>query len=260
MEEISQDVEHLRAFALKIRSDRKLSALIDDMYEAADDWADYGDLILKNSDRTDFPGRTRQEADHLESLIAYYGEDLTGNPEFATILAIGQRFIERGKRRKLNPDGYLSALRFIRESFSFLEQDFGFCLRDAQLTGAKYATDHLIIDLDLPTEHGSWCWIRTLDEKPDSFEIETLLFQAGHFETLVLPPGTTITTEAQVEAWFRKVAAIFREHGSDLLANKPGAIERLKAASIERDRLHVEECERLWRFEHPGEPLPTFPS
>ena len=260
MEQVNRDIRYLRAFAAKIEPNRKLSALLDDMYEAADDWANFGEVLIENSDKTDFPARTQQEIDRLRSLTRFYRDELTENDEFAPILQIGQRLVEHGRERKLNPDGYLGAVRIIRKKFSFLEHEFGFCCKKCQLSEAEYVADHLAIALDLPSEYGSWCWIKTLGNEPDSFQVETLLFQAGHPEILVLPPGVAITTEAQVESWFTKIAAILCEHGSDLLANKPGALERLKAASVERERLYVKECERLWRLEHPGEPLPTVPS
>ena len=77
-----------------------------------------------------------------------------------------------------------------------------------------------------------------------SFDLEDLLFMAGRSVSLALPPGQEITTEADVQAWFNTVADILRRYGTDVLADRPGAFERLAAAARERERLYIEECER----------------
>lgn len=71
------------------------------------------------------------------------------------------------------------------------------------------------------------------------------MFMDGVSTSLALPPGQEFTTEADLQAWFSTVADILRRHGSDVLADRPGAFERLAQASAERDRLIGEECERL---------------
>ena len=260
MEKINADITRLRSLAAKVEPGRTASGMLNDMFEAAEQWADLGDLLLKNSPLTDFPGRIQQEIELIEELRSLYKSTSEENGEILEILEIGSRLISIGTQRKLDPDGYLRSCRIIRERFSFLEYDFGFHLKTCVISTAEYAADHLSIELNLPGRYGSECWIKAVGEEQERLEIDDLLFRDGRIENLALPLGLEITTEAQVDAWFTKIAAILYEHGSDLLGNKPGAVERLKAASIERDHLYVKECERLWRLEHPGEPLPTFPS
>ena len=76
----------------------------------------------------------------------------------------------------------------------------------------------------------------------------------GQIESLALPLGHEFKSEADVQAWFTTLADILRQYGSEVLADRPDAFERLAQASAERDRLYVQECERLHALANSGGP------
>ena len=254
--EIEQSVARLKTLCLKLASGRDID-IINDMYEAAWDWRTLGESLIEAKGH-DLSGRVQQEVELFEKLRSHYGAKLAENPDYIEIMAIGEGIIEIGKRYKPPPDGYLGSARIIRETFAFLTSEFGMVPGTAPDASCNYASDHVKLELSLPNHAGAFCWIEPLDGSGRSFQLEQVLFMGGRFESLALPQGEKITTEAQVQAWFTTVANILRQYGSDLLANKPGAFEQLAEAAAERDRLIGEEGERLWRLEHPGEPIPTF--
>ena len=249
METISQDIETLRALAAKLEPSRNESGLANDMFEAADDWRNFGEGILEfpAEEGWDLSGRTQQEVELFGDLRAYYGDALYQNPDYVAVMGVGARLIALAKQLKPHPDGPLGSHRIIRETFAFLSSEFGLMPGTTPGTRWTYTSDRVRVELELPMHYSSMCKIIDLADPPRyeySFDLEDLLFMAGRSVSLALPPGQEITTEADVQAWFNTVADILRRYGTDVLADRPGAFERLAAAARERARLYIEECER----------------
>ncbi len=243
---IIRDVEALRTLAAKLEPGRKDSAIVNDMFEAADGWRDLAERLIRNTGRTDFPGRMQQEVELFARLQAFYREALLTNPDYSSIMQAGERVIAEGKKRRLDPDGYLGSLKIIRQTFAFLESGFGLTLVRELLTEAEYESGRISVRLDLPTEYDSSCQLKQLSDPARAFALEDLLFMGGRSVSLALPQGQEITTEADVQAWFTTVADVLRQYGSDVIADRPGAFDRLGEAAAERERLYIEECERLY--------------
>lgn len=112
-------------------------------------------------------------------------------------------------------------------------------------TSADYTSGRVRVSLEWPDRISSACTIEQRNDPTQRFWLEDILFMAGKFVSLALPPGQTISSEADVQAWFNTVADIPRSHGASLLAGQPGAFARLAETSAERERLIIEECERL---------------
>ena len=155
------------------------------------------------------------------------------------------RVIAAARQRKPHPDGYLGSKRILRQTFAFLQSDFDLTPGPEPEDMWDYASNRVCVHLDLPTEFSSWCRITQASDPSTDYSLEDLLFMGGRSVSLALPPGQAITTEAEVQAWFTTVADVLRQYGSDVLADRPGAFERLAKAAAERERLYVEECERL---------------
>lgn len=230
----------------KLEPGRKDSGIVNDMFEAADDWKNFGRMMMEMpaEEGYDFSGRMEQEIELLESLKAFYGVKLEQHPDYAEIMELGAVIIAMAKQRKPHPDGVLGSIKIVRETFAFLQPEFG--LVPCPDLMWNYASDQVCVSLDLVTQYDSSCRIKQLSNPDRVFELEDLLFMDGISASLTLPPGQKIATKDDVQAWFTTVANILRQHGSDVLADRPGAFERLAKAADERERLYIEECERLY--------------
>lgn len=255
---IEHKVEALVALAAKLEPLRDDTPLANDMFEAAADWADFGRMQLEKPEEEnwDLTGRMRQEEELVASLKDYYGKQMYENPDYARVMEIGAYLIAACKQRRIHPDGWNGILRVLRDTFAFLTSEFGMRPGPGTEGAFEYTSERLEVSLNLPNHYDSRCRLTRVSDPSRRFELEDLLFMDGMSTSLALPPGQEFATEADVQAWFTTVADILRRHGSDVLADKPDAFERLAQASAERERLHNEECERLWKLANPGKPLP----
>ena len=255
---IAHEVDVLVALAAKLEPLRNDTPLVNDMFEAAADWANFGQMQVEKPEEEnwDLTGRMQQEEELIASLKDYYGKQMYENADYARVMEIGAHLIATCKQRRTHPDGWNGILRVLRDTFAFLTSEFELKPGSGFDGAFDYTSDRVSVMLGLPDHLGSSCYIKQISDPSLDFAIENLLFMDGISTSLALPPGQEFTTEADVQAWFDTVADILRRHGSDVLADKPGAFERLAQASAERDRLHTEECERLWRLANPGKPLP----
>lgn len=245
-------VEALTQLAKRIEPDRKNAAIINDMFEAADDWKNFGRLMM------DYPaeqgynvsGRTQQESELFDELQAAYGPQIKANANYTKIREYGSQLIAAGRLLKPHPDGVYGSHRVARQLFGFLTTEYGLKPGyNGDLLG--YASADVYVGLRFATTFRSEVEIRQLPRPSDSYSLEELLFMGGRSVSLTLPPGQTIENEADVRAWLTTVAAILQEYGADVLANRAGAFDRLAAASAERDRLIIEENDRLYGAQQP---------
>ena len=247
MEMISRDLETLTKLAAKLLPRRNESGLANDMYEAADDWRHLAKSLVEDDGRMMFEAVVQQDEDLWAELRLLYGEALAENSDYASVMAIGARVIAEGKQRKTRPDSFAGQLlQIIPRTFAFLTTEYGLRPGDGPEGTFNYASDRVSVSLDLPTAFDSWCRLKRMSGPATDFTLEDLLFMAGKSASLVLPPGQTIDTAEDIQAWFTTVADILRRYGADVLADKPGAFDRLAKAAAERDRLIGEENERLY--------------
>ncbi len=248
------EIKELADLAEKLKPYRKYKPIVNDMFEAADDWKNFGQLQIERVEQEgwDLTGRMQQEEELLGRLRSFYGEAIDKDPDFARIMELGARLITACKQRKVDPDGWLGIVKVLRRTFAFLTSEFGLRPGPGPDGAFDYSSDRVAISLDLPNQLGSDCWIKQVSEQGSGFTLECLLFMGGRTESLARPPGHEFKSEADVQAWFTTVADILRRYGSDVLADRPGAFERLAQASAERDRLIGEECERLYGSGQPG--------
>ena len=245
MERVTQCIDVLVALAAKLEPGRNDSGIVNDVFEAAEDWKGLGRLVLEDKGY-DIAGRLKQEVESLEGLRNFYGAELDQNPDFARVMELGAQMIAAAKQYEPPRDGYLGAVRIIRQTFAFLQTEFGLVPGQAHGMSWNYASDRVCVHLSLPNRISSWCQLKRPNDPSYGYELEDLLFMGGRSVSLALPPGQMIASEADVQAWFTTVADILRQYGSDVLADRPGAFERLAQAAAKRERRYVEECERLY--------------
>lgn len=99
METIAQSVEALRTLAASFEPGRKDSALVNDMFEAADDWRGFGEPLLKDGGRGRFSERVRQERELHATLRGFCSLVIKNNPGHARLMEPGARLIAEGKQR-----------------------------------------------------------------------------------------------------------------------------------------------------------------
>ena len=249
------NIKELAELATKIKPYRKYKPIVNDMFEAADDWKNFGQLQIERAEQEgwNLTGRMEQEEELLGRLQRFYGEAIDKDADFARIMELGARLIAACKQSKVDPDGWLGIVKVLRRTFAFLTPEFGLRPGPGPDGAFDYSSDRVAIRLGLPNQCCSGCWIKQVSEQGFGSSLECLLFMCGRTESLALPPGHEFRSEADVQAWFTTVADMLRRYGSDVLADRPGAFERLAQASAERDRLIGEECERLYGSGQPGD-------
>ncbi len=245
MERLARNIDTLARLAAKLKPARNDQPIINDMFEAADDWRNLGNSLLKDNGHN-LSGRVQQEEELVAALQAFYGKALQQDLDYAAVMDLGGQIIAEGKQRKYDPDGYLGSVKIVRETFAFLQSEFGLVPGQELRSLWNYKLDRVCVSLSLPSEYDWSCRVKRLIDQSTSFDLEDLLFMAGRSVSLALPPGQAIASLVDVQAWFTTVADILRQYGSDVLADRPGAFERLAQAEAERERLQNEENERLY--------------
>lgn len=98
---IQEAMATLAAFADELRPARSTDALANDLYEAADDWRNLGELVLQDSDRTDFQRRAQQEVALMTQLRAVMAQRFGRQPtRYEPLFEAGETLIQAALRRK----------------------------------------------------------------------------------------------------------------------------------------------------------------
>ena len=246
MEVTKQVVESLRAFAAALKPTRNDASVINDMFEAADDWRGFAESLTRTEPGLDPRPRARQEQELFDALASAYSEAIAANPAYAEIMRLGALLIREGKSRVPHPDGYLGSKRIVRHTFQFLQDTYGFVPKQDDLSVAIYISDQTQVMLRTPPQVYAPIALENLSKPGITFVLEDVLFMAGQPVPLFPEDPPPVTTEAEVEALFAGAAAALQRYGGDQLANPPGALDPLAAAAAERERRYVAECERLF--------------
>lgn len=239
-------IDALRTLADALRSSRNDAPVVNDMFEAADDWRNFAESLTRADPGLDFRFRAQQEQQLFDDLVSSYGEAIAANSSYAEIMRLGALLIHEGKSRVPHPDGYLGSKRIVRQAFQFLQRIYGFVPTQDDLSLATYIAGQVQVTLNLPPGGCAPLAMKDLSKPGVTYVLEDILFMAGQPVPLFPEDPPSVTTEAEAEALFAGIAASLRRYGGDLLANKPGAFARLADAAAERERRYVEACERLY--------------
>ncbi len=239
----------------KLRLRESKSGIVRDMREAADDWRILGEYMLEAHASEDLSGIMESERESHAGLQSYWGDALLADPDYGKILDLGAKLIAECSKREYHPDGYLGSKRTVREAFAFLISDYG--MHTSEDEPFNYVSPHLLVQLRFPGGRDRFV-LTHLEGTQQTYWHEDVLFMAGQPFSSLEQPAEKVSTEAEMQAWFTRSADMLRQYAADLLANKPGAFERLAAAQAERDRLIVAEWERQWRQANPGKPVPKW--
>ena len=230
-------VRELESMLPDLKAQRQSSGLANDMYEAADDWRIAGNYILNADTRVDYQARAFSERCLVDALQAsLLAKSVEEQSRYARLLRLGTEMVQALQATPSPKDGHLRVLRILREQFGFLEQDYGFYVTNEKPTGLRYSSGQVFLELEYASTSNLSCEFGSESQSEMCFWIEDLLYINKDKRYKSIPGALSLNTADEVEAWFRFVADIFREHGKQVLLNQPGVFDRLVAGQSERDR------------------------
>ena len=134
--------------------------------------------------------------------------------------------------------------RIIRDTFAFLETEFGMAPDPNPVDRFHYASDRIVLKLSLADHHSSNVVFWRPPDRNNVHWLEDVLFTLiGCIDWLGLPEGEEFRSPTDIQDWFDFVADVLRTHAADVLAAEPGSWERLDEVTAERDWLWTARCE-----------------
>jgi hypothetical protein len=237
-------VIELESYQPSLKPNRATIPIANDCYEAADDWRHLGRRVLENDTRVNYPERARGERMLLAELQKIVeGKSLDEQRKYAPVLRAGGELIEIVGSVQPPTDGHLGFLRIVRALFSFLRADFHFNEMGTEPTSIRFSSGAVYLELGLAMDPWMSCSFGIESQKPHNFWIHDLLYLNHDERYRTLPERLMLNSEAEIEKWFGFLAEVFRQYGSPVLENRPGAFDALTAAQAERDAAYAREME-----------------
>jgi hypothetical protein len=240
-------VSALEAELPQLERQRASDGFVNDLYEAFSYWCDLGHWVLQKNTRVNYPERVRGERELLSKLETI----LRGKPEearskFGPLLSIGKEILQIVEAVQPPKNGHLGFLRIIRECFQFLESDFDFSITDEQPTSIEFTSGTVYLELKCSSDSWMSCLFGPEAAKRKHFAIRDLLFFHSDQRYLTLPAKVPMASESEIEDWFRFVADLFKQYGSEVLSNQPGIFDRLAQAQSQRDAEFVADMNKKY--------------
>jgi hypothetical protein len=245
-ESLQKAVSELESHLPELERQRSSDTFANDLFEAAYYWCELGRWVLENNTKVNYPERVRGERELLVKL-----QEMLENksPEeqqrYRPLLNIGSEMLRMVGTVQPHRDGHLGFLRVVRECFRFLQTDYSFSMVDEQPTSIRFSSGAVYVKLEHSRDPWSSCLFGPESPQTKHFSISDLLFLNRDERYRTLPEKLVLTTESEVEAWFKFLADIFRQYGRAALRNQPGVFERLAEAQAQRDREYRQRMERL---------------
>lgn len=239
-------IEDLEAYLPKLAGLRKTSPIANDMYEAADDWRHLGRRALENDTRVNYPQRARGEYIFLGRLREFLNtKTKTEQEAYEPLLQTGGALLAIVGEIQPPKDGHLGFLRFVREQFAFLTNQFGFFESACEPTSIRFSSGSVYVELSHSVNPWLSCQFGPDRQQPDGhcFGIHDLLYVNHDDRYKSLPERLELMSEAETENWFSFLADIFKQYGRPVLSNEPGAFPLLAGAQAERDAAFVRAME-----------------
>jgi hypothetical protein len=233
---LQDEIKSVESFLPHLKAQRASTAFDNDMFEALTYWSDLGSRAVNGDARVNYPARAREEL----ALVAKFTEmvrklPLEARPKYLDMLTASRELLMRLEAIQPEEDGYLGTLSAIRAGFGFLQSDYDFRAVKTEPTGIRYSSGSVYIELQYSIDPSLSCSYGPESEEEISFWIEDLLFLAKDERYRTFQKQKTPLTKEEVHAWFTYLANIWKQHGRDVLANRPGIFVRLAEAQRIRD-------------------------
>jgi hypothetical protein len=217
-----------------------------DVYEAVEYWCDLGNYAVQHDTRVNFPARAEGQILWLKKLHdALQSRSAEEQQLYKPILVASSELLRTISAVVPPTEGHLGVLKVIRNHFGFLQTEYGFTVTGQEPTGLRYSSGAVYIRLEYATKSFLSCQFGPEPENDHFFGIKDLLFLWGDHRYRLIPDDLTLNTEGDIECWFDLLAGIFHKYGIDILRNKPGVFEELRAAQDQRDQEYKLEMDRL---------------
>jgi hypothetical protein len=247
LQSLRNDISTLMQHASLLKKQRFESPFANDIFEAVADWVYFGNSLIEEHPRSNFPRLACEEYKLLCQLQAIVSRrSLDDQRRCAPLFEAAERIIRVAEARLPPKDGYLGFLRVARQQFGFLESEHGFDIVDVEPTSIRFSSGKVYVELDCTDHIESSCSFGPESKPNVNFWLSNLLFLHDDQRYLDFREEVELGTEAAVERWFIFAAALFKQFGSDVIANAPGIFERLQEARDRRDRELTEENNRLY--------------
>jgi hypothetical protein len=243
---LQQALSELESHLPGLERQRASDTFANDLYEAAYYWCELGRWVLENNTRVNYPQRVRGEHELLTKLRGILQSRLPEEQlRYGRLLSTGGEILRIVGTVKPPRDGHLGFLRIVRGCFRFLQTEYGFSIADEQPTSIRFSTGAVYVKLEYSADPWSSCLFGRESPEPKHFSAADLLFLNHDKRYKSLPEKLVVTTEGELETWFKFLADVFRQYGREVLRNEPVAFERLVAAQTARDEEYRLEMERL---------------
>lgn len=233
---LRQELGSVESFLPDLKAQRQSTALDNDLFEALAYWSDLGRRAVAGDSRVNYPERAREEL----ALVSRFNQMIQELPsearlKYLNVLTASRQLLICLERIQPDEDGYLGTLSAIRGEFDFLQSAYNFRIVQAEPTGIRYSSGAVYIELQYSIDPSLSCSFGPEGEREVSFWIDDLLFVAGDERYRTFHSQKTPLTKADVHVWFTYLAGIWKDHGRDVLTNRPGIFDRLAEAQRLRD-------------------------
>ena len=232
---LQESLRSVELFLPDLRKQREVSALDNDMFEALTYWSDLGKRAHSGDARVNYPERAREEL----ALQAKLAETIRKLPieaqaRYLDALTASRKLLTGLEMIEPEEDGYLGTLSALKAEFDFLS---GYNFRTAKVepTGIRYSSGTVYIELQYSINPALSCSFGPESEIEISFWVEDMLFLAGDIRYKTFQNQKMALTKEGVHKWFAYVAGLWKQHGQDVLTNRPGVFDRLAEAQRLRD-------------------------
>jgi len=233
---LQEELKSVESFLPHLKAQRASTAFDNDMFEALTYWSDLGRRAVSGDSRVNYPERAREELALLEKFTEMIRElPSQARPKYLDVLTASRQLLMQLEMIQPEEDGYLGTLSALRAEFGFLQSDYDFRAVKTEPTGIRYSSDAVYIELQYSIDPSLSCSFGPESEKEISFWIEDLLFLAGDERYRTFHSQKAPLTKEDVYVWFTYLAGIWKEHGRDVLTNRPGVFDRLAEAQRLRD-------------------------
>jgi hypothetical protein len=247
MASLQENIDKLKSHCAELERRRYSDPLVNDIYEEADDLLGFAEIILSGDTRVGYPARARQERERIRRLEEFWSKKAPQElRRYDPVFEVAEEILNVAEAIPLPKDGHLGVLKVIRQSFRFLETDYGFTVTAEEPTGMRLSSGAVYLELEYATAPSLSCSFGQESQPQKHFWVEDLLYMYGDQMYKALPQRLKLESEQDVREWFEFLAGIWKQHGPDVLANRPGIFDRLSQAQAQRGEEYGREMDRLY--------------
>jgi len=231
---LADNLALLESSVSNLKAERNLGPLQNDVCEAVDDLCHLGQRAIAGDTRVNYRARAQSDLAIFGKLREIVAPGAAKDRErYLPLLDCAENLLRQIAQIPVPPDGHLGVLRIIRSRFDFLFEHYRFTVAREKPTGMRLVSGPVAVEIEWATQ--AYLSFSIQRDGSGDFWIDDLLYLHGGQRYLTVPQAIELSTEADVDAWFRFIAGVLREYGDEQLRDERGAFERLAHAQARRD-------------------------